>query len=273
MGGGEGWQGVAGGADVLKAWEGGYLHPEAVGGEKLRDEADIREAGACAEGEIAGMGLRGGEGFAGGKALGNPMSAPVERAGLVQPKSRFDVIEHPQVLQRMNIAGDDLCEGADMGAGDRVGGEQGGLRMDLLQPLDDCEGLGQNLRASFQCRNQTLRVYRGKGVGPLLTRAEVDRQGFGLHGFQVERDPAAIGGRGTEIAIEFQRHILPPDGFLNRSITYLPHIVAFSTICGTAGVRNNAAPMTPIIRGQHRADGFTAKVVLTASGVTARDRS
>ena len=79
------------------------------------------------------------------EALYHPVTIPVVGLGLRVLERAFEIVQRHEIVQRMDVAGDDLREGAHLRALDRVGGEERGLGVDLVEIFDDRERLEQHL--------------------------------------------------------------------------------------------------------------------------------
>src|SRR5260370_243930 len=85
----------------------------------------------------------------------------------------------------------------------RVGGEQGRLRLGLVEIFDDGERLNQHFAiVDLQRRHQALRLQREIIRPALLVLAQMDRRLLVTNALEIERDPHAKGGGGAEIAVE-----------------------------------------------------------------------
>jgi len=84
------------------------------------------------------------------EALGDPVAVPGVHALFVEPVGLADVFAHAQVVERMDLAGDDLRKGAHVGAVERAGRQQLGPGINLVQVFDDREGLSEKVSAVLE---------------------------------------------------------------------------------------------------------------------------
>ncbi len=129
-------------------------HAPRVG--ELRDEADVGERGSVA----VAVAPRGG--FARELRLQRreadlaPVPVPRVAGGLVDAERAGQVLQHAQVVERVDVAGDGERDGAHARALRRGPRQQARLGMRLLQPLDDRERLGER-----PCRRRRPAAARG----------------------------------------------------------------------------------------------------------------
>src|SRR5882762_5524157 len=128
--------------------------------EHLRHEAAIGHGDLVAKTVFAVLLLLQEKGFHHPEAFGDPMPVPGVHALFVELVGLADVFPHAQVVERMDLAGDDLRKGAHVGAVERVGGKELRPRINLVQVFDDRERLGQNPSAVLERGNQALCVER-----------------------------------------------------------------------------------------------------------------
>jgi hypothetical protein len=140
------------------------------------------------------------------KASGNPVVVPARNRGLVMAERVGKVAQHPQIIDRMDVAGDNLCERADPSPIGRVLSQQGRLGIGLVEILDDRQRLDQCPVAIYQRRYQSLGI-DGEIIGlGLVVAPQMDRGGFVFEIFEIEGDSDAECGGGPEIPIKFNRH-------------------------------------------------------------------
>jgi hypothetical protein len=183
-------------------------HLEAAGIVDLGDEADVGERHPGTEGIGAGPDQR----LDGLEADDDPVLVPGLHGSLVGLEHVAEVVERADIVQRVDVAGDDLGDGAHLRAVDRIRRQQGRFPMDLVEILDDGEGLQQHLSGQRQHRHPFLRIDRVERGGVLAAAilGEVDRHGLEGQAFDVQGDPHAIGGGGAEKRIEFMHlHCAP----------------------------------------------------------------
>ncbi len=185
------------------------LQPPRV--EHLRHQADIGERHLRA----AGIGSGRDHGFDRVEAFDHPMVVPGVDLGLFVLELTLDVLQRDEIVERMNVAGDHLRNGAHFGAFERVGRQERRLGMGLVEIFDDRQRLGQNLAAGkLERRDALLRIERAEFR--LVLRAAVLGQMNGCHlirqTLEIERDTHAIGGGRAEISIELHGRASGVDG-------------------------------------------------------------
>src|SRR4051794_28189983 len=94
--------------------------------------------------------------------------------------------------------------------------------MDLVQPFDDGERLGQRRTVvTLQRRHQPLWVDREVGGRALFALAKVMRQMLGREPLEVERDPDPVCRAAAEIAMQLHRNLPDSSGsFGFTTLTY-----------------------------------------------------
>jgi hypothetical protein len=101
-------------------------------------------------------------------------------------------VENLEILDRVNVAGDQLRRRPHLRAADRIGGQQLWPGDRLVQIFADGEALRQHRAIDFQRGQQSLWVERQKFRCPLLALAQM-MEGIGISdAFQVQRDPHPI---------------------------------------------------------------------------------
>ena len=146
----------------------GYLRHvdlEAARVEHLRHEAEVGERHMRAERVGAGPHQR----LERVEALRHPVAIPVVGRRLVVLERTLQVVQRHQIVQRMDVAGDDLRNGAHLRALDRDRpGSSGGSRIDLVEIFDDRERLQQHLAGGErERRHALLRIDRAEFLAPL----------------------------------------------------------------------------------------------------------
>ena len=102
----------------------------------------------------------------------HPMAIPAVALLLRQTQPVAQIAQHPQIVERVDVAGDRLGDGADPRPCRRAVGQQCRPGVGFLQIVQDGQGLGQH-RAVIkrQGRNQVLRVEGAIGRQLLLAAA------------------------------------------------------------------------------------------------------
>jgi len=113
------------------------------------------------------------------------------------------MVDDAKIVDRVNIASDQLGRCAHARPADRVARKQRGQRMAFFQIFDDRQRLGQHRAViELQGRHDGIRIDLPIGFGPLLAANEVHGfVGIGLV-LEVEGDPDAPGGGTAPIAEE-----------------------------------------------------------------------
>ena len=117
----------------------------------------------------------------------------------------LQIVQRHQIVERMDVARDDLRHRAHMRALERVDRQQRRFRIDLFQILDDRKRLDDGVAArQRQRRNPHLRIDRADIPRSCAGRRPWSDGSRSSHRaiLQVERDAHPIGGRRAEIGIE-----------------------------------------------------------------------
>src|SRR5216684_62487 len=137
----------------------------------------------------------------------DPMRVPSVDSGLVVVERSLEVLQHDEVVERMDVAGDRLGHGANLGAPHGIAGQQRWLPVRLLEIIDDGQRLGEHFAAgNGERRHPHLRVDAAVFGAPLLAAClrEVDGQDLVAQSLEIERDAHPVGGGGAKIRIELQ---------------------------------------------------------------------
>ena len=102
-------------------------------------------------------------------------SGPGGPGAVAQREFVLQILQDPEVVDRVDVARDDLGQRPDPRAVLGCGREEGRLREPFLQILDDGEGLREHGAVMFQGRNQALGILFQKLGRPLFAAAQVDR--------------------------------------------------------------------------------------------------
>src|SRR5215813_7909631 len=93
------------------------------------------------------------------KSFDDPAVIPRVNLGLFMLKLALEILQGDEIVERMNIAGDQLRNRSRFGSAKRVGGQQGWLRVDVVQILDNRKRLGEHLATrQFECGHACLRI-------------------------------------------------------------------------------------------------------------------
>ena len=123
----------------------------------------------------------------------------------------LEIAQRADIVERMDIAGDDLRQRPHLRARDRILRQQRRLGMGLVEIFDDGERLDQHLACRRdQRRHAHLRIDRAEFRPPVVAAVldQMDRHGLVGDALEIERDAHAVGGRRAEIGIELHASIL-----------------------------------------------------------------
>src|ERR1700733_7936076 len=133
----------------------------------------------------------------------------------------LQVAQRADIVEWMDVAGDEVGERARLGASDRVLGQQRRLGLRLGEIFDDGERLQQMLAARRdQHRHAHLRI-DGAEFRPLVVAAfldQMDRRRLVGDALEIERDAHAIRGRRAEVGIKFHASSYSSPSKSSRSI-------------------------------------------------------
>src|SRR5215471_8807676 len=179
---------------------------EALGIVDLRHQADIGQRDLATTGVGTGRDQR----FQRFKAGDYPMMVPGVDRALLLAHGVFQITQRAGIVQRVNIAGNQLGEPAHTGARDRVLWQKWGLRMRFVEIFDDGERLDQNVAAlGDQDRYAHLRIDRAElrqfVVAAILD--QMNRRRVVADALQIQRNAHAVGRRGAEKGIKFHRSL------------------------------------------------------------------
>ncbi|MNN51242.1 hypothetical protein D3C81_1658690 [compost metagenome] len=124
-------------------------------------------------------------------------------------ESGLEVLQHPQVVQRMHIAGDMHGQGSHLGPQGGVGGQQGRHGEDLFEVFEDGQGLGDThfttgMAGVHQQRQQALGVEVAIGRQVLLAAIldQVDRRLAVGQPLEIQGDADPVCSAGAPVAVE-----------------------------------------------------------------------
>jgi hypothetical protein len=137
----------------------------------------------------------------------DPVRVPGVDLRLVVPERRAQVVQHPQVVQRVDVAGDGERESAHLRALRGRARQQRRRRVRFLEVLDDGERLADDLVAVDEHRDQPLGVQREELRRALRARggAQVDRDALMRESLVVKRDARPVGGGAAKKRVELHR--------------------------------------------------------------------
>src|SRR5262245_15254855 len=180
---------------------------EAPGICNLRDQTNIGNRNLRATGVRSGLDQL----LQRRKAFDDPMMLPGVNIGLFMPEPPLDISQWARIVERVNIAGDHLCNRTRFGACEWIGRQQRRLRMNFVEIFDDREGLGQNFAGrQLEPRHAWLGIDGAKFRRVLTTTilCQVDWHRVVRKPFEAQRYTDAVGSGRAEIRKEF--HGLTP---------------------------------------------------------------
>src|SRR6185295_7630269 len=130
------------------------------------------------------------------KPFRDPMGVPLVHGRFVLVQLLAQEVEHPQVVERMNVTGDVLRHRAYLRTAHRVRREQAWRRKALVQVFDDRERLTENDTTDLERRHEPLGIHAEIVRSTMLRLAQAPRDDLVIEPLEVERDAYAI-RRGT----------------------------------------------------------------------------
>ncbi len=112
---------------------------------QLRQQAEVGQPGAVTVAEGAGVTAVGQQRFHRRKALGNPVQRPLRACIGRQLQTAFQILHHPQIVDRVDVAGHQLGQCPHPRAAGGVGRQQRYLRKALVQVFKDRQRLSQHM--------------------------------------------------------------------------------------------------------------------------------
>src|SRR5580704_10609520 len=168
----------------------------------LRHQAEVGDRHRFAAGIWPGLEQR----FERLEAGDHPMMVPGIDRALLLVQLVLQVAQRAGIVERMDVAGDEVGERARLGAPDRILGQQRRLGMRLIEIFDDGERLQQMLAAwRHQHRHAHLRI-DGAEFRPLVVAAvldQVNRRRLIAYALEIERDAHTKRRRRAEVGIKF----------------------------------------------------------------------
>jgi hypothetical protein len=129
----------------------------------------------------------------------------VLRRIIVSERARH-VLEHAQVVQRMDVTGDGQGELPNPGAiGRRGARQQRRFGESLVEVFDDRQRLREVFAIVLEHRHELRRVGAREGVRHLLGREQVHRHALVWQVLEIQCDPHAIRRRAAEVLVESHR--------------------------------------------------------------------
>ncbi len=132
-----------------------------------------------------------------------PVTVPAVTLLVGRTERAGQVLQHAQVVQRMDVARHRKRERAHASATARVARQQRRRRIRLVEPLDDRERLRQHLPVvGDERRHEALRIQREIVVRALRAFAQMHEVALRRDAVEVELDPHAERGRQAEVVVE-----------------------------------------------------------------------
>ena len=222
---------------------------EPVSVEHLRHDADIGERRRVAEAQLAGARIVREARLERCETGLDPVPVPCVLRFLGHLQRVLQVLQHAQVVQRMDLACDLQRNRPHIRAVERLRRQQRGFGMRFLEIFDDRERLLQRGVAVDQRRHDRIRIHRAVCVLQLLAAVaqHVHRDGFVRQLLQVQGDPHAVRRGTAEIAVELHG--------MSLLVVFGPHRYARHAR-GTAGnqslARHAASARTAVRLGEPR---------------------
>src|SRR5262252_1634734 len=185
--------------DAGKALE---RHLEASGVGNLRHDADVRERHVSPERIGSGPDQL----LDRFEAGDDPVTVPFLDRALVRLEGVAQIGERSGIVERVDVAGDDLRYGAYPRPFDRVLRQQRRVGVDLIEIFDDGKRLQQHVAiVQREHRHPLLRIYGTKfrRMLPAAIAGQMNRYGLELKALEVQCDARTVGGRRTKVGIQF----------------------------------------------------------------------
>src|SRR5690606_17718526 len=163
------------------------------------------------------------------EALADPVTNPVHACGLIQAELVFQVAQHAEVVQRMDVAGDRERQRAYPGTVRLVGGQQRRIGMNLFQVFDDRQRLRDGNAVVDEGRHPAERIELPVPEALLLVAHQVHRVQVRLQLLEVQRDAHAVGGRAAEIREKFHHALSMTCSMLPKMDLPLPSSISIFT--------------------------------------------
>src|SRR5262245_1909280 len=123
--------------------------------------------------------------------------------GVLFDAEAAQAIKHLQVLDRVDVTRYRQRKSAHAGAGQRIGRQEWGLWMGLVQPFDDRQRLREHTTGfEFERRHEALRIEREIAHCALFAFAQVMRAMLDLYALEVEGDPDAEGSAASKVSVQ-----------------------------------------------------------------------
>ncbi len=134
------------------------------------------------------------------ESLADPVPHPFRDGRILLAERSAQVVEHAQILQRVDVAGDAVCHGPHDRAAGEIGRQQRRIGMGFLQVLDDRERLAEHAIVVGERRHQALRIHLAIGLAVLLAAVAHE-----VHGHRSVRIPFHESAMRTRQAAELRK--------------------------------------------------------------------
>jgi hypothetical protein len=185
----------AGRIDACDPWITPDIEPVAFGVDDLRDESDVGKPGALAVAEATAFRLARQKLFKSPKPRVDPVVVPDRENLLVVAQPPVQATQNPQIVERVDIAGDDLGERANPRPIRRPVGQEGRFGMGFVEIFDDRQRLNEDLPAVLDGGDEALGVEGEIGGLFLIAAAPMDKRALIGKAFEIEGDADAERGR------------------------------------------------------------------------------
>src|SRR5919198_6482489 len=170
--------------------------------EDLRHQAAVGHGGRIAVAEPSRAGPRK-IGLQLGEPVGDPVPVPVVDLLLRLAERALQMLQHAQIVERMDLAGDEVGERAHARACDRLARQERWYRMPFLQPLDDGERLHKAPAiVELEGGQQRLRIHFDVLALTMLALRKVHEHRLVTEALQIERNANAKGCGAAEVRVE-----------------------------------------------------------------------
>src|SRR6187399_147562 len=193
----EGREGCAVLRDQREPRVSGDFNPEARGGEQLRHEAAIRHRRRISVRKLAGKMIALQMRVVRIQPANDPFAQPRGDAGLVDVELVLEIHRGAGVLQRLDVAGDDLRQHAHACTIHGIARDQAMVGESLIEIFDDGQRLHESLAVVNQRGHAALRIHGAVGRAELLAAVfrEIDRMQDIRQCLEIERNAYPIGRR------------------------------------------------------------------------------
>jgi hypothetical protein len=113
------------------------------------------------------------------------------------------IAQHPQIVDRMDVAGYDRGQCPHPGPVLRIARQQRRRGICLVEILDDRQRLNEHRAIDLQRRHEPLRIDAAETRLPLVAAPQMDKGALVIELFQVQGDAHAEGRGRAKIAVQF----------------------------------------------------------------------